>query len=270
MEDFEMLEQTNDTENVDTQTTEELGEGIELTDTTDSIEEEKEEVRTFTQDELDEIVRKRLARKEREFQKELSKYKSTEEVLKKGLNATDITDAESKLRDFWGNEGIELPEPVRPGLTDNEIKILANAEADDIISSGDAEYEANKLADKGYDKMNPREKAIFEKLAEHLTREKKINELKSIGVKSDVLDSQDFKDFASKFNTNTSIKDVYELYSQTHREKKQAEKMGSMITDKPNTTKDFYTLDEISKLTEDDLEDPNVWEAVRKSMTSLK
>ena len=35
MENEEMLEQTNDTENGDTQTTEENGEGIELTDTSE-------------------------------------------------------------------------------------------------------------------------------------------------------------------------------------------------------------------------------------------
>ena len=45
MEENEMLEQTNDTENVDTQATEEFGEGIELTDTS-----EAEEVNTTSTD----------------------------------------------------------------------------------------------------------------------------------------------------------------------------------------------------------------------------
>lgn len=272
MENEEMLEQTNETENVDTQTTEEIGEGIELTDTSNTEEsvEEKAEVKMFTQEEVNEIVRKRLARQERDNQKELSKYRSTEEVLKKGLNATDISDAEAKLREFWKGEGIDLPEPVKPGLTDDEIKILANSEAQEIIESGEAEEEANRLASKGFDNMNSREKVMFNKLAEHLTREKQVKELKSIGAKTDVIDSKEFKDFASKFNSNTSIKDVYDLYSKTHREEKNAEKMGSMITEKPSNKKDFYTMEEISKLTEADLEDPNVWRMVRNSMTSQK
>ena len=90
MEENEMLEQTNETENVDTQTTEEIGEGIELTDTSDTtesndveeaissdetVEKEKEEVKTFTQEEVDAIVQKRLARKDQSIrvQKKYSK-----------------------------------------------------------------------------------------------------------------------------------------------------------------------------------------------------
>lgn len=272
MENEEMLEQTNETENVETQTTEENVEGIELTDTTDTtepVEEEKEEVKTFTQEEVDEIVRRRLARKERDYQKELSKYKSTEEVLKKGLNATDITEAESKLREFWKGEGISLPEPTKPGLTDNEIRILAKAEAEDIIESGDAENEANKLASKGYENMNSREREIFNNLAEHLTKEKKINELKSIGAKSDLLDSKDFKEFASKFNQQTSIKDIYDLYSKTHKEEKKIEKIGSMKTEsKSNEVKEFYTYDEAKNFTKEDFDkNPQLYRAVENSMT---
>lgn len=283
MENEEMLEQSNETENVETQTTEENVDGIELTDTTETIEpnepieEEKTEVKSLRellkehpeyQEEFNGMMKTRLDRKDREHQKELSKYRSTEEVLKKGLNATDIADAESKLREFWKAEGISLPEPTKPGLTDNEIRILAKAEADEIIESGDAEVEANKLASKGYENMSAREREMFNTLAEHLTKEKKINELKSIGVKADLLDSKEFKDFASKFNQNTSIKDIYELYSKTHKEEKKIEKMGSMSTQNSDKTKTHYTDDEIAKLTLEDLDKPGVFEAVRRSMTN--
>lgn len=272
MENEGMLEQTNETENVETQTTEENVDGIELTDTaetTEPVEEEKTEVKTFTQEEVDAIVQKRLARKERDYQRELSKYKSTEEVLKKGLNATDISDAETKLREFWKAEGIDLPEPTKPGLTDNEIRILAKAEADEIIESGDAEVEANRLASKGYENMSAREREMFNTLAEHLTKEKKINELKSIGVKADLLDSKEFKDFASKFNQNTSIKDIYELYSRTHKEEKKIEKMGSMKTEKQNNEiKSFYTYDEAKNFTKEDFDkNPKLYDAITRSMT---
>lgn len=258
-----LVEET--TENTETQTAEENVEGIELTDTaetTEPVEEEKIEVKSLRellkehpkyQEEFNGMMKTRLDRKDREHQKELSKYRSTEEVLKKGLNATDITDAESKLREFWKAEGISLPEPTKPGLTDNEIRILAKAEADEIIESGDAEAEANKLASKGYENMSAREREMFNTLAEHLTKEKKINELKSIGVKADLLDSKEFKDFASKFNSNTSVKDIYELYSRTHKEEKKIEKMGSMTTQKPDKEKDYYTKEEVDSMTEEEV-----------------
>ena len=80
MENEEMLEQTNEAENVDTQTTEEIEEeGIELTDTSDTEEQEsvreKEEVRQSLKEllksnpdyqaEFSEMVKSRLARQER-------------------------------------------------------------------------------------------------------------------------------------------------------------------------------------------------------------
>ena len=79
------------------------------------------------------------------------------------------------------------------------------------------ELAENKEAVVGYENMSAREREMFNTLAEHLTKEKKINELKSIGVKADLLDSKEFKDFASKFNSNTSVKDIYELYSRLHK-----------------------------------------------------
>ena len=277
MENEEMLEQTNETENVDTQTTEEIGEGIELTDTTEEVgedkettePEEKEEVKTFTQEEVDAIVQKRLARKERDFQKELSKYKSTEEVLKTGLGATDITDAEDKLREYWSEQGITLPERVKPGLTEHQLEVLAKDEAKEIIESGDADAEANRLAIKGWNNMNAQEKVVFATLMDHIDHEKKINELKTIGVKADILDSSEFKDFASKFNQKTSMKDIYELYSKSHKESKTAEKMGSMksTSTQDNGVKDFYSREEALKFTKEDLDkNPDLYKAIERSM----
>ena len=283
MENEEMLEQTNETENVENQTTEEIDEGIELTDTSDTtesndvddatsndetVEEEKKDVKTFTQEEVDAIVQKRLARKDRDYQKELSKYKSAEEVLKAGLGATDINDAEEKLRDYWTEQGMKLPEKIKPGLTEHQLEVLAKDEAKEIIDSGDADAEASKLAIKGWDNMNPQEKVVFATLMDHIDHEKKISELKTIGVKADILDSNEFKDFASKFNQKTSIKDIYELYSKSHKEPKQVKKIGDITNSTPDTTKTHYTDEEISRLTPEQLDDDKVWEAVRRSMTS--
>ena len=84
MEENEMLEQTNETENVDTQTTEENVGGIELTDTSEAanaVEETKEVKKTLRellkenpeyQEEFNGMVKNRLDRKDREYQKEIS------------------------------------------------------------------------------------------------------------------------------------------------------------------------------------------------------
>ena len=275
MENEEMLEQTNDTENVETQTTEENGEGIELTDTTETEEtkeepvEEKEEVRTFTQEEVDEIVKRRLARKERDFQKELSKYKSTEEVLKAGLNAADINDAEDKLREFWANEGIKLPDKVQPGLSEDEIEALGERDADSFIKDGIPmmEEEANRLVSKGYQNLNLREKTEFNKLVETIHKERDKTALLKLGAKEELLSDKSFVDFRKKFADTTPINEIYDMYMKNNNQKTVKENPGSMKNSDVSLVKDYYTDEEIAKLTDEQLDDPKIWEAVRKSQT---
>ena len=279
MENEEMLEQTNDTENVDTQTTEEIGEGIELTDTseaeevnTTSTDEEKEEVKTFTQEEVDKMIQKRLARKEREYQKELSKYKNVESVLNAGLGTESIDEADTKLRDFYREQGVELPAPVKPGLSDDELQYLGQKDANDILELGleEAETEANRLAQKGYQNLNPREEAEFNKLAQTLTYEKQKKKLKSIGADIKILESKEFQDFKNQFNVGTDIKNIYNLYSKTshQKENKNIEKIGSMKNNPSNEIKDFYTYEESLKFTREDFDkNPELFKAVENSMT---
>ena len=277
MENEEMLEQTNDTENVDTQTTEEIGEGIELTDTTEEVEEhketiepeEKEEVKTFTQEEVDEIVKRRLARKERDYQRELSKYKSTEEVLKAGLEATDITDAEDKLREFWGNQGIKLPDKETSRLTQEDREDQAVGRFERLSKEGydSMEDEANRLARIGYQNLNDTDKILFNKLAESLTKENNRKELLKLGANEEILSDKSFNDFRDKFNSNVPISEIYDMYMKNNKPKTVKENPGSMKNSDVNVTKDFYTPEEISKLSDEQLDDPKIWEAVRKSMT---
>ena len=277
MEKEEMLEQTNDTENVETQTTKENVEGIELTDTADadesiSDEPEKEEVKMFTQEDVDKIVKKRLARQERDYQKELSKYKNVESVLNAGLKTKSIEEAESTLREYYREQGVDLPEPTKLGLSDRELQILGQAEAEEILDLGleEAEKEANRLATKGHQNWNAKEQAIFNKLASTLTYEKQKKELKTIGADTKILDSKEFKDFANQFNSNTDIKNIYNLYSKTSlpKESKNIEKMGSMKNNTTEEVKDFYTYEESLKFTRKDFEkNPALFKAIEQSMT---
>lgn len=272
MENEEMLEQTNDTENVETLTTEENVEGkAETTETNEETLEEENEAKTFTQEEVDEIVRKRLARKDREYQKELSKYKDVENVLNAGLGTHSIEEAGTNLREYYKEQGVDLPSPIKPGLSEGELQVLGNNDADEILGLGleEAEKEANRLAQIGRENWNAREEAEFNKLASKLNYEKKKKELKSIGVSTDVLESKEFNDFANKFNYGTDIKEIYNLYSKAES-KKQFTKLGSMKNTTPEKLEKEYTSDEIDALTLDDLDNDDVWNAVRKAMTSKK
>lgn len=245
------------TENVE-ETTEELTDGSSI--------EQPEEIapETFTKEQVDEMIAKKLARKEAKIRKEYDKkYGRLENVLKAGTGEDDLEVMTDTFTDFYTKKGIQIPST--PNYSDREMQILADAEANDIISSGYDEIveEVDRLADIGVDNMTPQDKLIFSKLAKERTRIESEKELASIGVTK--LDD-DFKDFADKLNPNLSLTEKYKMYTEMYPKKK-VEQMGSMKSGQMDKVKGHYTNEEIKRMTLDDLDDPDVWDAVRKSMT---
>lgn len=271
---------TDVTENTEAQSVEELEEGIELTDTA-SNEEEKKEVKTYTEEEFEKAVNDRLNnilpkkiereknKMERKYREELAKYEETESILQKGFGAKDIIDANKKLREFYKEQDIEIPEYQKPKYSEEDEKILGKAEASKIIDLGydEMQEEANRLAEIGLDKMTSRQKVMFNTLAEELTHQKQIKELAELGVKEDVLSNSDFKEFASQFNSKTPIKNVYEMYTKIKPQKKY-EQIGSMKSIKEPVQKDYYSNEEIAKMSPEDIR--KNWDVIRKSMTAQR
>lgn len=255
---------TDVTENVEGQATEELVEGA-----TEVVETPK----TYTDAEVDEIVKQRLGRQERKlkksFEKELSAYKEAESVLNAGLGTSNISEATDNLRDFYTKRGVEIPK-YEPTYSDNDMKVLANAEANSIIDLGFDEVveEVDRLAEIGFENMSPREKLVFDKLANYRKSEEDRKELAKIGVKEEALEDKDFIEFAKNLNPNMSTKDKYEMYTK-YRPKPEVETMGSMknTTSDDSGVKDFYTREEALKFTKKDLDsNPALYKAIQNSM----
>lgn len=268
---------TEVTENTDAQAVEEIEGGIELTDTASN--EEKKEVKTYTEEEfekalndkLNNILPKKIEREkskiERKYREEIAKYEETESILKKGFGAKDISDANKKMRDFYKEQGIEIPEYQKPKYSEEDEKILGKAEASKIIDLGydEMQEEANRLAEIGLDKMTSRQKVMFNTLVEELTHQKQIKELAELGVKEDILNNSDFKEFASQFNSKTPIKNVYDMYTKIKPQKKY-EQIGSMKSIKEPVQKDYYSNEEIAKMSPEEIR--KNWDVIRKSMTA--
>ena len=263
---------TEVTENAEEQTAEEIvndSEEVEETteETAEPVEENENEpvAETFTKEQVDEMIAKKLARKEAKLRREYEKkYGRAETILKAGLNKDKFEDAVDELEKFYAQEGVKIPE-VKYSQRDTEI--LAKAEADEIIESGydDLVEEVDKLASIGVENMSDREKIMFQRLAEERKRIEEEKELKSLGISK----SDEFKEFSKKLNPNLTMKQKYEMYLEL-KPKKELEKMGSMKSGPKKEIKEHYTEEEIKKLTLDDLDDPVVWENVRKSMTGQK
>ena len=249
----------DDTENVETVTTEE-NTGEEQVETP---------VKTYTQEEVDEIVGKRLARNTAKIRKEYTKkYGDLENVLKAGTGKDNIVELTDTFRSFYEQKGIHIPS--EPTYSGRDIEVLAKAEADDIISAGFEEVveEVDRLAELGIENMSAREKQVFKELAEYRQNAERSNELSKLGVTEDVYNSKEFKDFASKFGTNTTITEIYEIYNKM-QPKKEVRTMGSLKNNTTNDTgvKDFYTRDEALKFTKTDFDNnPELFKAVEKSM----
>lgn len=239
--------------------TEEVTENVEQT-----TEETQQVAKTYTQEEVDAIVGRAKARTRAKIQKESDrKYGDLIDTLRAGTGKEDVEEISSTFRDFYEKKGIEIPK--RTEYSTQDIEILAKAEVEDIIRSEEAEEEFERLEALGA-KMNKREQATFKLLAEHLQNTERSRELAKIGVTEDVYNSEEFKSFSSKFNPNIPIADIYDIYTKT-KPKKDYQTIGSMKQSQNNGVKDYYSPEEIERLTEEDLDDPNVWEAVRRSMT---
>lgn len=269
-EELNPLVEEETTENVE-ETTEETPEVVEEEETTTS--EEKPKGRFVTDEELNDIVDRRVSRKMKKFEKEQGIYKDTENVLKIGLGVNDIKEANQKLREYYSGEGYEMPEVYEPEMTDREIQALANADAEDIMEEGEEAMtnEANRLAEKGYENLNRREKMLFTRLASTLESNKNRRELLRLGASEELVDSDDFKEFAAQFNSKTPMEKILGLYNASNDSEEKFDNPGSMKNqDKGSADKDYYTDEEIDQLTDEQLDDPKIWAAVRKSMTRQK
>lgn len=216
---------------------------------------------------LNEILPGKIARREARIRRENDqKYGELMGLLRAGTGKESVEDITGSLKDFYGQRGVKTP--AAPQYSERDTQILAKAEAEDIIRGGFDEVvaEVDRLAKVGAANMTPREKAVFAVLAQHRRSQEQEAELSKLGVTPEVWGSKAFQDFRAKFNSSTPISEVYDIYEKT-QPRKEIQTMGSMKQGKVSGVKDYYTPEEIERLTEEDLDDPKVWEAVRRSMT---
>lgn len=269
---------TDVTENTDAQPVEENEEGIELTDTASGIE-ENSSVKTYTEEDLERIINERvnellptkIEREKRKIEKsyrdKLSKYEETESILSAGLKTQGITEINKQMREFYKDQGIDIPSYQQPKYSDDDEKALGELDADKIIKLGfdEMQEEANRLADIGPN-MTVRDRAMFTKLATELTNQKNRRELAKIGVKEDVLDNLEFRQFSNQFNNNVPIQDIYNMYQKVNnKEPKKYDQIGSLKNNKEPIKKDHYSNEEIAKMSPEEIR--KNFDIIRKSMT---
>lgn len=273
----EVVEETDNEEVIDEEN--EVGEFSDDSDTSEE-EEEKEQPKMLTEQEANDLAEKiakereaRAYRKaERERREELRQYEELANLLKAGTGKKNLAEIKNDFTNFYKNEGIQIPE--NKGNSEREEKILAKADAEEIISLGEDEVNrvANEIYNKPIEKRSIREQEIFDILGRHAMQEKARKELVQKGVDEKVLEDNSFKDFASKFNVSTPISEIYDVYQKMNNEKEVIKKEkpaspGSVKDTKVQKEKDFYTPEEVDSLTESDYDkNPKLIDIVKKSM----
>ena len=239
----EVVEQTTN-ENVETPTTE-----------------QKVEQQEFTpeqQRKINEIIQSRVASTKRSEEK---KYQKLVNTIKAGMKAetNDVDEITSMARKLYKENGIDIPD--EPIYSEEDENILAEAEAQRIIELG---YDAIASETDNFTGKTSREKKVYDALMKKRHELENLKSLEQIGVSKEEYTGREFQDFAKKFNSNTPYTEIYEMYSKMY--KKEPSPIGSMKSvTKDDGIKEYYSPEEFDRLTDEQLDNPKIWEAVQKS-----
>lgn len=246
------------TEEVTQPNTEEIERQIE--ERANKIAEEKIEAR---------LIRDRVKR-ERDEATTKAKYQELETIMRSVLGADSIDDVITKSKEFYKEQGMQIPEIIKSSLNERDEMVLAKADASDIIKLGktEMEAEANRIASIPEKERSLRDKTIFNDVCRELIKMKDVDNLKAKGYDTKILEDKDFSSFRNQFNLNTEVSIIYEMYQKVNGSKPtQPKSPGSAkTTNSSNEIKDYYTPEEVRNFTEEDLENPKLMAVVEKSM----
>lgn len=241
-------------------------------------EQDGQEERQLTQEDIDNAVKSRVGRVERkakrqlaEKDREIERYKQLESTIRAGLGASDDEDILEKVNSFYKEQGVDIPK-YESKFNNRDLERLGESDAQELISSAEfdeIQSRANELASlKRNNKISKREEAEFMQLGNYLSSELKLKELKDKGVDEKILEDKEFKEFSKKFNSDTSITDIYDLYEKlNHKEVEKPASTGSIkSTVGESKVKKYYTSEEVDKLTSKDLDNPTIFKNVMASM----
>lgn len=259
--------ETTATENTETTTAEDnVGASTEVKEDAKSLKDLIKEHPEY-QEEINKLMKDRISRERNKAKRE---YAPLVDVLKAGTGKENLDDITKTLEDFYTEQGIK----INKSYDEHELELLGKAKAQEIIDEGYGSIvDATEDLLKNKDKMSEMDKIIFTKLAEERKKIESVKELKSIGVKDEVLNNEDFINFTKKFNSNVSIRDIYEMYKKTIPQKEVAKPIGSMksTTSGKEAIKEQYSKEEAEKYTREELDkNPKLFQAILKSMPSWK
>ena len=255
------------------------------TSTDDVVETEQQDTKTYSEEELQSELEKLRVQMKEDNQKAWNKrwgqekakmerdFAKKNEAVNLFMQQTNTNNVDELLNYSYEQYGVERPN-TKPNSRDEEI--LGKFDANEILELSDdmIEEEANRLA--GI-KRTAREEATFIELGNYLTNKKEKakleKEIKENGIDESLLDNQDFKSFMNKFNKETSLADIVNIYNQTQKPVAKKEKPFSAGSSNGKIVKEeseFFTEEEFMALTAEDMKNPKIYEKAMKSRYQFK
>lgn len=226
-------------------------------------EEEVEAIKAQMKEDNQKAWNKRWGQEKSKMEREFEKRNELANLLMKQTGSNNIDDLLNTTYQEYGME-----RPVVKNTRDEER--LGKLDAEEILELTDEliEEEANRLA--GIQNRSAREEKTFMELGKYLTNKKteakRKQELLESGIEESVYNSDDFKSFMNKFNENTSLKEIGEMYSKVNTPKKKPFSAGSLKNNQIKQTADIFSPEEFNALTDADLEDDKVYEKAMRTV----
>ena len=228
--------------------------------------------KTFTQEEVNALVEGRVARERTKHEQSIKReYGPLMDVLSAGTGKPSPREIAEHLRAYYQGKGATLPE--QPAFSERDIAILAQADAKEIISFGADEVkdEVARLEKLGESGRSPKENALLRVLAEHQQAQQRRADFLKHGITEQELESADFQALVDLCSASTPAEKICEHYRLLHP-KQEIQTMGS-VQNTPTDTKgikDFYTPEDVDRLTAADYKNPTIMQRVRESMLKWK
>lgn len=223
------------------------------------VEEMRNQIKADYEKSFDDKFNKRWGREMSKQQRSQAKTNELLDLLKKETGKSNIDDL---LELSYKQYGVE-----KPVTNSKDEEILGKYDAKEVLESNDYEFildEVNRLADKD---RTQREQAMFMELGGYLTNhnkeEKRKKQIKEAGIENEVLNDDKFKEFSNKFNEDTSIVDIYNLYKAVNPKEKPFS--SGSLKDVKAKSSELFTKEEFMALTSEDLKNPKIFEKAMKS-----
>lgn len=211
---------------------------------------EIEPVKTFTQDEVNEMIKTRVDRQTRKHNQELDQYKKLQTYTQRLYSADSLADTLSKIESKYHELDVELPE-FNSYQADRDTEVLAAADAREVIEQGEQETAElyKTLRQIPESKKTKRDKIMEDILYENLTNVEQERAFVKKGGDKEILNNKEFQGFKSKFNKDTDLYDIYKMYQALNGEQEEVRSPGSLQSNKAEEVKDFISKEEYMKLT---------------------